>query len=214
MIVANIAVGVTPSLKRLIFQAPFNPFVHRWTEFTNALDQQEDEETRKHLQLLYKTLEAELKDTIAAKNDYIKNKVITFEHLWTIFQPGATLYTEEWGRHCGSKFSNGNYFDHPKYGPCYGVNCQKVDWDGDKFGYASSQHLILAFGGTMQISALDAFPLEFHPEQKKIQALLLKRGKLFEYYHGYHYKAYKAFAIGKNMCGQDIKVTVDSRIIM
>ncbi|KUJ17445.1 P-loop containing nucleoside triphosphate hydrolase protein [Mollisia scopiformis] len=206
--------GVTPTLKRLIFQAPFNPFVHRWTEFTNALDQQEDEETKKHLELLYKTLEAELKDTIAAKNDYIKNKVITFEHLWTIFQPGATLYTEQWGRDCGSKFSNGNYFDHPKYGPCYGVNSQKVEWDGDRFGYASCQHLILAFGGTMQISALDAFPLEFHPEQKKIQASLLKRGKLFEHYHGYHYKAYKAFAIGKDMCGRDIKVTVDSRVII
>ncbi|KAE8441938.1 hypothetical protein EG329_004146 [Mollisiaceae sp. DMI_Dod_QoI] len=206
--------GVTPTLKRLVFQAPFNPFVHRWTEFTNALDLQEDEETKKHLQLLYRTLEAELKDTIAAKNDYITNKVITFEHLWTIFQPGATLYTEEWTRHCGSKFSSGNYFEHPKYGPCYGVNSQRVDWDGDRFGYASCQHLILAFGGTMQISALDAFPLEFHPEQKKIQALLLKRGKLFEHYHGYHYKAYKAFAIGKDMCGRDIKVTVDSRIIV
>jgi hypothetical protein len=179
-----------------------------------ALDTQEDEETRKHLQLLYKTLETELKDTIAAKKDYIKNKVITFEHLWTIFQPGATLYTQEWGRDCGSKFLNGNYFDHPKYGPCYAVNTQKVDWDGDRFGYANCQHLILAFGGTMQISALDALPLEFHPEQKKIQALLLKRGKLFEHYHGYHYKAYRGFAIGKDMCGRDIKVTVDSRIIM
>ena len=152
--------------------------------------------------MLYTTLEAELKDTIASKNDYIKNKVITFEHLWTIFQPGSTIYTEEWGRDCASKFNQGNYFEHPKYGPCYSVNSQKVDWDGDKFGYASCQNLILAFGGTMAISSLDAFPLEFHPEQKKIRAQLLKRGKLFERYHGYHYKAYKAFAIGKDMCGE------------
>ncbi|CZR56597.1 related to TOB3 (member of AAA-ATPase family) [Phialocephala subalpina] len=206
--------GVTPTLKRLIFQAPFNAFVHRWTELTKALDQQEDKETRKHLQLLYNVLEAELRDIIAAKADYIKNKVITFEHLWTIFQPGATLYTEEWGRDCGSKFSNGNYFEHAKYGPCYGVNTQKVDWDGDRFGYANHQHLVLAYGGTRPIASLDAFPLEFHPEQKKIQAALLKRGKLFEKFHGYHYKYYKGFAIGKNMCGQDIKVTVDSRIII
>jgi hypothetical protein len=201
-------------LKRLIFTAPFNPFVHRWSQLTKALTEQEDPETKEHLELLHKVLEAELKDTIAAKHDYIKNKVITFEHLWTIFQPGSTLYTEEWGRDCGSKFSSGSYFEHPKYGPCYGVNTQKVDWDGDKFGYAGAQHLILAFGGTMQIAALEAFPLEFHPEQKKIRAKLLKRGKLFEHYHGYHYKAYKAFAIGKDMCGRDIKVTIDSRIIM
>ncbi|KAL2067513.1 hypothetical protein VTL71DRAFT_1938 [Oculimacula yallundae] len=206
--------GVTPSLNRLIFQAPFNSFVHRWTQLVAALEEQEDGETKDHIQLLYTVLEAELRDTIAAKADYIKNKVITFEHLWTIFQPGTTLYSEEWGRHCGSKFSNGSYYEHPKYGPCYGVNTQKVDWDGDKFGYASNQHIILAFGGTRPIASLEAFPLSFHPEQKKIKAELLKRGKLFEHYHGYHYQAYKAFAIGKDMCGNDIKVTVDSRVII
>ncbi|KAK0103092.1 hypothetical protein ONS95_000730 [Cadophora gregata] len=206
--------GVTPTLNRLIFQAPFNPFVHRWTQLSTALEEQEEGETKEHVQLLHTVLEAELKDTIAAKADYIKNKVITFEHLWTIFQPGTTLYSEEWGRHCGSKFSNGSYYEHPKYGPCYGVNAQKVDWDGDKFGYASNQHIILAFAGTRPIASLDAFPLSFHPDEKKIKAQLLKRGKLFEHYHGYHYKAYKAFALGKDMCGNDIKVTVDSRVII
>lgn len=206
--------GVTPTLNRLIFQAPFNPFVHRWTQLTTALEEQEEGETKDHVHLLHTVLEAELRDTIAAKADYIKNKVITFEHLWTIFQPGTTLYSNEWDRHCGSKFSNGSYYEHPKYGPCYGVNAQKVDWDGDKFGYASNQHIILAFAGTRPIASLDAFPLSFHPDQKKIKAQLLKRGKLFEHYHGYHYKAYKAFAIGKDMCGNDIKVTVDSRVII
>ncbi|PVH77056.1 P-loop containing nucleoside triphosphate hydrolase protein [Cadophora sp. DSE1049] len=206
--------GVTPTLNRLIFQAPFNPFVHRWSQLTSALEEQEEGETKDHVRLLHTVLEAELKDTIAAKADYIKNKVITFEHLWTIFQPGTTLYSNEWDRHCGSKFSNGSYYEHPKYGPCYGVNAQKVDWDGDKFGYASNQHIILAFAGTRPIASLDAFPLSFHPDQKKIKSQLLKRGKLFEHYHGYHYKAYKAFAIGKDMCGNDIKVTVDSRVII
>lgn len=61
---------------------------------------------------------------------------------------------------------------------------------------------------------LSAFPLEFHPNSKKIRSQLILRGKAFERYHGCHYKSYKGFAIGKNMCGQDIKVTVDSRIII
>lgn len=201
-------------MKRLIFHAPFNAFVHRWSQLTSALDEQEDATTKEHLQLLYSTLEAELKDTIAARVDYIKNKVITFEHLWTIFQPGCTLYSEEWGRDCGSKFLCANYIEHQKYGPCYAVETQKVDWDGDRFGYARCQQLILAFGGTMQIDSLDTFPLEFHPEQKRIRGLLLKRGRQFERLHGYHYKMYKSFAIGKDMCGRDIKITVDSRIII
>lgn len=197
-----IIAGVTPSLKRLIFQAPFNALVHRWTEFTQSLEEQEDEQTKAHLQLLYNTLEEELRDIIASKNDYIENKVITFDHLWTIFQPGATIYSYEWGRDCGSKFTQGSYIDHPKYGPCYQLGAQKVDWDGDKFGYAPSQKLIPAFGGTMPIDSLNAFPLEFHPDQRTVRINLLKRGKLFESYHGYHYKAYRAFAIGKDRCGK------------
>lgn len=154
-----------------------------------------------------------MKDIIAAKVDFIKNKVITYEHLWTVFQPGSTLFSEEWGRECGAEFLSGKYTEHPKYGPCYAVTTQKVDWDGDRFGYARGQQLIPAFAGTMPISSLNTFPLEFHPEESKIRGALLKRGKLFEQYCGYHYKAYRGYAIGKNMCGQDIKVTVDSRIM-
>lgn len=206
--------GVTATLRRLVFQAPFQPFIHRWQEFTDALDEQEDEETKKHLELLYKTLEAELKDIIAARIDYIKNQVITFEHLWTIFVPGSTLYSHEWNRDCGSRLKSSTYFEHPKYGNCFGVMAQKVDWDGDKFGYACAQNLIPEFPGTMAISSLDTFPLEYHPEQEKISTELLKRGKLFEQYHGYHYKAYKSFAISKNKEGDDVKVTIDSRIVM
>jgi len=189
-------------LKRLIFQAPFNGFVHRWTEFTQSLDEQEDEVTKDHLQLLYTTLEEELRDVIAAKHDYIANRVITFDHLWTIYQPGSTLYSNEWNRDCGTKFTLGSYIDHAKYGPCYSVASQRVDWDGDKFGYAPCQKLILAFSGTVPITSLSTFPLNFHPQHKSVRAKLLARGKLFEDYHGYHYKAYKGFALGKDMCGK------------
>ncbi|TAQ87206.1 hypothetical protein B7494_g4449 [Chlorociboria aeruginascens] len=206
--------SITTTLQRLVFQAPFHPFVHRWAQLTKAIDEQDDQETKNHLLLLHKTLEAELKDVIAARADYIANNVITFEHVWTIFQPGCTIYTLEWDRECAAKFVSGSYFDHPKYGAVYGVNSQKIDWNGENFGLRNVQHLVLSFAGTMIISSLDAFPLEFHPGRKEITSRLLKRGKLFEYYHGYHYKAYHSYAIGKNMCGHDIKVTVDTRVII
>lgn len=211
---SNNAPGVTATLNRLIFEAPFNPFVHRWTEFTAALARENDETTKRHLELLYKTLEEELKDIITARADYIKNQVITFQHLWTIFVPGSTLYTAEWGHDCGSKYVSGNYLQHAKFGSCFGVNTEKVDWDGEKFGYAKAQYLIPAYHGTTSIASLEVLPLDFHPEKESITAGLLQRGKIFEEYHGYHYKTYQGFAVGRNRCGQDIKVTVDSRIIV
>lgn len=201
-------------MRRLIFQAPFKPFVHRWAKLVEVVGGEADKETKAHLQLLYNVLEAELRETIASREDYIANKVITFEHLWTIFEPGCTIYASTWDRDCGSKFHHGDYFDHPKYGPTFVVYSQVVDWDGDRFGYAMAQKLVLAFKGTMAIADLEAFPLEFHPGENRIRKQLIARGKLFEQYHGYHYQAYKSFAIGKDRCGNDTKVIVDSRIII
>ncbi|ESZ92778.1 putative AAA family ATPase [Sclerotinia borealis F-4128] len=57
--------GVTPSLKRLNSQAPFNAFVHRWTQLMQAIEDEGDGETKTHLVLLYKIIESELKDIIA-----------------------------------------------------------------------------------------------------------------------------------------------------
>jgi hypothetical protein len=200
-------------LARLTFQEPFKPFVHRWEQLTQAIENEQDETTKSHLNLLYNTLKAELKETIAAKDDFIINKVITYEHLWTIFQPGCTVHTVEYGRDCGVKFSQGQYIQHPRYGPCFQLTCQKIDWDGEKFGYSNETPLISGFVGTKPITELEAFPLEFHPEVVAITNKLVTRGKLFEHYHGYHYKSYKGTAIAMTPCGP-VKVIVDSRIII
>jgi hypothetical protein len=84
--------GITTNLQRLVFSAPFQPFVHRWTKLVDVLETTTDEATRAHLKLFHKVLHEELKDAIAAKNDLVANGVITFEHLWTIFEPGVLVY--------------------------------------------------------------------------------------------------------------------------
>ncbi|KAF7872213.1 hypothetical protein EAF04_003138 [Stromatinia cepivora] len=108
--------GVTPSLKRLVFQEPFHAFVHRWTQLAHAIEDENDAKTKSHLALLHETLQPALKDIIAARIDYIENKVITYDHLWTIFQPGCTVFTRIWGRNCAVKFTSGAYIHHSMLG--------------------------------------------------------------------------------------------------
>lgn len=43
-------------------------------------------ESKSHLELLHKVLKEELQDTIAAKEDFIANKVITYDHCKSISQ--------------------------------------------------------------------------------------------------------------------------------
>lgn len=205
--------GVTTTLKRLTFQAPFHPFVHRWEELSNAVKDETDSKTKEHLALLHSTLKTELAETIAAKDDFIANKVITFEHLWTIFQPGCVVHTIDYGRDCAIKFSQGQYINHDRYGKCYQLISKKIDWDGEKFGWTGESPLITGFAGTKAITDLEAFPLEFHPNHVAITKALIIRGKLFEHYAGYHYKMYTGIAIAQTQCGP-ARINVDSRIII
>ncbi|TGO13469.1 hypothetical protein BTUL_0069g00360 [Botrytis tulipae] len=207
--------GVTTILRRLEFKSPFNPFVHRWIQLLQAIDSENDEDTKAHLVLLQKILQLELKDVIEARIDYIDNKVVTYEHLWTIFQPGCILYKQIWGRDSAVEFVHGLAINDEKKGHLYRVYCQMVNWDGEKFGFDSVHYDISEFLGTAEIDTLPIFPLEFHPDEKKIKAALYKRGKLVEKYRGYHFRYYKSFAVGEDPeCGCPIKVTVDSRIII
>ena len=114
---------MTKSLARLTFEAPFKPFVHRWEQFNKVIYEQDDVATKEHLILLFTTLKKELKETVAAKDDFTANGVITYEHLWAIFQPSYIVYNLEDGRDHAFQFDVRNYREPEKYGPCYKLQC-------------------------------------------------------------------------------------------
>lgn len=75
--------GVACELKRLTFEAPFKPFVHRWANLVEYMGRDDlDEHTKAHLEILHGVLKYEIGDQIKAYEDYVLNGVITFEHLW------------------------------------------------------------------------------------------------------------------------------------
>ncbi|KAI8952755.1 P-loop containing nucleoside triphosphate hydrolase protein [Xylaria longipes] len=205
--------GVTTTLSRLIFSAPFKPFVHRRQQLIAALNGECDEETQSHLALLNDVLYGELKDVIAATEDYVKNKVVTYENIWTIFQPGCIVYAKRFGKPVGVRLVDGQFIQHYKLGSCYQVKCERVDWDGSRFGYDVSQHFIMPFEGTTPVTDLECFPLSYHPEEETIKEKLTARGRKFEQLAGYHYKSYKGSAVETTPCGPSM-ITVDGRIII
>jgi hypothetical protein len=100
--------GITTSLDRLVFRAPFHPFVHRWNRLIDLMEEDDFEVdlARQHLQLFHDTIYEELKNAIAAKIDLVKNGVITFEYLWTIFEPQTLVYGIADGKDCVFKLNN------------------------------------------------------------------------------------------------------------
>ena len=193
--------GITTTLDRLTFKAPFQPFVHRWKNLCEALEEEQDADTKDHLALFHRTLEAELRDDLKARDDFILNGVITYQTVWMILEPGTIVFSTRDGEPCAATFNSGNYSRDRCGNYYYSVNCQIIDWDGEAFGLGGENFPVYEWEGTKKITKLNAYPLEYHPNLSKVKEELLARGKVFAELSGYHYKNYQGIAIGQGPWG-------------
>ena len=199
--------GVTTDLKRLKFKKPFAPFIHRWEKFQEVKNNETDETTKKHLELLWDTLEFELRETIVTQKDLIANGVITHDYLWTMLEPGCLVLQKS------SDFERVVVVQSSSYD--YGAETLEmktlmVEWDGEQFGMESEEHKIDHFEGTRKISELSMVPLLYHDDSDGVQQRCIARGRSWEQLCGYHFKAYKG--VGTNIDGA--KFNIESRIII
>ena len=192
--------GITTTLDRLTFKAPFQAFIHRWKNLLEALESEQEPETKGHLKLLHRILEAELRDDLKARDDFILNGVITYSTIWMIFEPGTTVFTIKEGQNCAARFNHGQYHE-TRCGKSYVLGCQIVDWDGENFGLGNDNFHVWEFEGTTKITKLSAYPFEYHPNLVKVKEALIQRGKAFEELSGYHYKNYQGIATGQGPWG-------------
>jgi hypothetical protein len=180
--------GVTTDLKRLKFKKPFAPFIHRWEKFEEVKNNETDITTKKHLELLWETLEFELRDTIATQKDLIANGVTTHDYLWTMFEPGCLVLqrSAEFERVLVVQSSSYNYGEK-----ALEMKSLFVEWDGEKFGMEALEHNIESFEGTKKISALSVVPLIYHEDSDAVQQRCIDRGRQWEKLCGYRFKAYR-----------------------
>lgn len=209
--------GINTKLERVEFKAPFECFVHRWDAFELARkelgESKDDSQAKEHFNLFWDLIEEELCETIREKLDHVANGVVTFDNIWTIFEPGCLIFGRDEDHDRIYKFSVGNYTVDQNRNPVYSLACQYIDYDGDHFGYGSELLAIRSFIGTAKITSFKAFPLDFHPKIDAMKEMLLARGRLFETYKGYHFKYYNGIATGQGFCGK-IRFSVNSRVIL
>jgi hypothetical protein len=166
-----------------------------------------DEITKKHLELLWDTLEYELRDTIVTQKDLIANGVMTHDYLWTMFEPGCLVFQKsaDFERIMEVKSSSYDYGSHTLE-----MKTLFVEWDGEKFGMETEEHAIDHFEGTKKISELSMVPLSYHEDSVGVQQRCIERGRYWESLCGYHFKEYKG--VGTNI--SDAKFNIESRTII
>lgn len=150
--------GITTTLDRLKFKSPFQPFVHRWKNLLEALKSEQDPEAKSHLALLHQVLEAELRDDLKARDDFILNSVITFSTIWMIFEPGTTVFSVQDGENCAARLSDGKY-QSSQCGNYFGLSCQMVDWDGEEFGLGKASFRSLPVASILMLCCLFLSPV-------------------------------------------------------
>ncbi|RYO18687.1 hypothetical protein AA0111_g10599 [Alternaria arborescens] len=211
--------GVTVGLNRLEFQDKFEPLIHRWAELQDAIaklgDDTEDKRTTKaHAELLQEILTKEFKTMIDTSQDMKSKKVMTYEHLWTLFQPGATVFARQDGQETAMTLVETKYGVDCNGVPCFWLTCKYVDWDGAKFGSNKINLTISVFTGTRAITSLRVYPIEFHPEGEAIRARLIERGAKAETLAGPNYRAYQGVAWRQGQFGNKDKYNVKGRIVI
>lgn len=185
---------MAPELDRLEVVSPFRPFVHRWQRLTDALDNERDPETKSHLQLLYNALKRELEVTLEARDDFIAHKIITFNNLWMLFEPGDIVFTSLNKRPVAAKLKTGGVY-RGRHEDLYHLECEMIFGNGEIFGWSQPRFDIPEFDGTSKITDLCVYPLKYHQKFDKIKKQLIDNGKAYERLMGFHHKRYQGIAL-------------------
>ncbi|KAK8023591.1 hypothetical protein PG993_011657 [Apiospora rasikravindrae] len=204
--------GIAASLNKLVFRAPFHPFYHRWVRFQDLLAQkkQEDANAAAYSQLLYNVLEQELRETMEEANDLCAQRVITYELLWTLFEPGTLVYSTMNGVDQLARVQS--FQPETRYSR---IDVTYTDYDGHKFGYATTSLYTSSFEGTENITSLDVHPMSFHEEEDLMKAALLARGKWFYDLRGVQHRAYRGSCLLRaGLSGQFRRKNINGRIVI
>lgn len=217
--------GVTVALKRLEFNGRFEPLLHRWTELQAAIQKLQAEQKRteateeaskkvEHAELLQTLIVREFQETIDSCTDMKSQGVMTYEHLWTLFQPGGMVYSKQQGQESIFRLHSSKYGQDRQGNPVFWLTCQYVDYDGTRFGTNKLNVCIPAYDGTRPIASLPTFPLAFHGQKDELVAKLIDRGCKIESYAGCHYRGYNGVAWRmNNMCVKE-KFSIKGRIVI
>jgi hypothetical protein len=175
---------------------------------------EEQRTTKEHAELLQGILTKEFKNMIDTSQDMKSKRVMTFEHLWTLFQPGAIVFARQDGQETAMSLVETRYGQDCNGVPCFWLTCKYVDWDGAKFGTNKMNLSISIYNGTRAITSLRVYPLDFHSESETVRNRLIERGAKTEALAGPNYRAYHGVAWRKGQFGTKDKYNVKGRIVI
>ena len=162
------------------FARPFLPFVHHWQEL-NDLEATQDleNEAKKHLQLLLRSLTPALRNSFDTLRTIGNTNHVAFEDLCLIFVPATIVYRHNPPsagvlRDCS--------LDEKGALRAWKICVEVVDFDGSRCGLSAQEWFVSKFEGQRSLDALSITPLNKLSDKQNISLKLIERGRKFEHY--------------------------------
>ncbi|KIW99705.1 uncharacterized protein Z518_11118 [Rhinocladiella mackenziei CBS 650.93] len=167
------------------------------------------------LDLLIHTIKNRYKATAERLNPLLKEGKITYDLLWALFKANDYIISicPGSGKPKCLRYEMGEEKKTEQGVKYFELHCQYLDFDGKVFGTVHAKLIIEKFGGARRINTLNAFPLEFHPNPKKMREHLAARGQKFINLVGIHHQSYRGQAFFQRK-DDLIRKTISSRIII
>lgn len=131
---------------------------------------------------------------------------VTFDVLWALFKPNALVFSYHlWTQQDRLLIVRRADYRRDKFDRKYlDVVCDMIHDDGHLFGFARESTEIYEFRGTIPISDLAVYPLEFRRDKDAIYKKAVKSGKTFakmksHSYHEFNGQAMREVEVGNGM---------------
>jgi hypothetical protein len=168
-----------------------------------------------HLELLLDYLKSAYADTTQSMLSLLSTGYITYDLLWALFTPNCLVYTTCSGthKHRCVRYSFGEEKKTILGGTYWSLDCRYLDFNGEDLGLLPIQLKIAKFRGAKRISALEAFPLQYHVQATRIRADLLRCGRKFMSLMGATHCHCNGNAFYMRD-GEPVEVRIDSRVMV
>ncbi|KAK5127414.1 hypothetical protein LTR85_006753 [Meristemomyces frigidus] len=204
--------GVSFQTKEITIDKPYRVLFHYRHELEAAgEDFEEGSEAANHLGLLLDFIKEEFKETIEESDNLRDQGLMSYQHLWTIFKPGCTIYAPVFGQ--PRAFTLGSYAYECGDNPGLNLQVEFVDFDGEDLGTRNMTRKVSAFNGAERINELSAFPIEWHHDPDTVKAELIARGRRWEQHAGMHFCCYTGVALEYTPCGIS-RYNTDGRVVV
>lgn len=190
----------------LVFESPFVPFVHRWERLIKIEQEEKDETTKTHLELLRTLMSAEIEESARRFEDISNTGIIGYSDVSLLFVPGEIIVQRRNGN-----LSAGVLKTVSKRGDDWTFDVSRIEWNGYRFGVSTAKWHLECFSGNLDVISLLIYPLEAHPDRSHERAKLIAQGRAFQKLSGQHFRNFSGTLYeSKYFGGLHHAVSVDS----